>query len=189
MVEPVSFEQFVKLHLRDLERYAARYAVLNGLPAHYGQDILVEALVITLEHWPDDLKHQSDSRRRAFTCRTMQNVSRNVARRERKSTPCPPDYFHQCDAVEQVPTDSAVFVAVATRLVYAASLQLPERERQVFQLVAIAELDIDEVAFQLDMTKSAVSSALSRARKRIKRMLPKGLVDELGLRPKGGGSS
>lgn len=189
MADPGGFTRFVRSNLDDLERFAARYAVYNRLPVHCGDDILDEALALALERWPGHLEHASDDRRRGFVCKTMSYCARNLARREATWLPHPPDYFRggHCEDIAPNTTDSLVFTAVAQAQIYELSRRLPAREQEVFQLAAIAELDTAEIAFQLGISKSAVGSALSRARLRIRQMLPPELAVELGLRSGDGG--
>jgi RNA polymerase sigma factor (sigma-70 family) len=189
VADPAGFTRFVRSNLDDLERFAARYAVYNRLPVHCGDDILEDALALALEHWPGDLEYASDDRRRGFICKAMSYCARNLARREAKWLPHPPDYFRggHCEDTEPNTTDSLVFTAVARAQIYELSRRLPAREQEVFQLAAIAELDTAEIAFQLGISKSAVSSALSRARLHIRQIIPPELVVELGLQLGDGG--
>lgn len=119
----------------------------------------------------------------------MSYCARNLARREAKWLLYPPDYFRggHCEGAESNATDSVVFAGVVRTQIYELSRCLPAREQEVFQLAAIAELDTAEIAFQLGISKSAVGSALSRARLHIRRMLPSELIVELGLQLEDGG--
>lgn len=92
---PAGFIEFVKGNLGDLERFAARYVVYSCLPVHHSEDILEDALVLTLERWPGDLEYATEDRRRGFVCKAMSYYARNLARREAKWLPYSPDYFRE----------------------------------------------------------------------------------------------
>jgi RNA polymerase sigma-70 factor, ECF subfamily len=69
-------------------------------------------------------------------------------------------------AVER--TDAAGYV----RLITSALEQMPRRQRDVLMLYALADLDYVEIATALGIPVGTVRSALHRARKRLRDVLP-----------------
>ncbi len=100
-------------------------------------------------------------------------ATRHIARRHR-------DEARRYRALERVPAPGpaeSLEDAVASRVTAAAELRrlagalasMPERDRDVLMLVALAGLSLAEVSFALDIPYGTAGSRLSRARRTIRR--------------------
>jgi RNA polymerase sigma-70 factor (ECF subfamily) len=174
------FEAFVKDNHSFLLPVARRYAGLRGLPDPTVADIVQEALCIAWRAWATKLASADGDRRRAFVCATMSNVARAEQRRRRRAGQVT-DPSALIDLVgPQASHEEGVLMRVALRILPGALAMLSDGERLILDL-AIAGLPRTQIAAQLGLTATNVTTKLHRVRERLRQCIGPDLLAELGL--------
>jgi RNA polymerase sigma factor (sigma-70 family) len=157
------FEAFVKDNHSFLLPVARRYAGLRGLPDPTVSDIVQEAMCITWRAWATKLASADGDRRRAFVCTTMSNVAQAEQRGQRRAGRVTEPSALIDLAAPQASHEDGVLTQVALRVLRDALATLPDEERLILDL-AIADLPRAQIADQLGLTATNVTTKLHRAR-------------------------
>lgn len=168
-------------HATFIANQAARYCNLNGLSVDYRQDLLQDAVEQLLRIWEKKLIYESESRRRASMCRILQYKAMNARRRQVT------EIKHHASVLLETTNDlltdgvSAESIAIAqiSRLeVYRQVQSLPLRQRQVVELRYLSDLSSREISEELEISESAVRNSLYKGMKKLRTLLPGGLLRE-----------
>lgn len=185
--EHVDYTTFVQAHLNSyFLPLARRYVGSQNLDS--APDVASEALGCAWSKWPE-LGWEPCGRKCAFVCATMSNFA-HMERRKRRRLGKLTDPAQLPDRVAPEAGPEARFLAgEEVRTVERALAALRPQERLIIDL-AIAKLPHSEIARQLGITTTNVSTRLLRARIRLARYLDPNRVADVGLRfgtdPSGG---
>lgn len=176
------FAVFVKAHLNSsFLPVARRYAGFRGI-SDAAPDIAQEALARVWQRWEDTLAEAPCRRRCAFVYKTMSNVAHEQRReRARAGEVTDPWALPETFASGAGPEDRYLAREMLRAVVTALS-GLSDDERMIIDL-AIAKVPHAEIAEQLGITETNVSTRLHRARAQLMRLVDPDLLHELGRRP------
>jgi len=141
------------------------------------QETFLEAVKIDrrepVRNWPALL-------RRLATVRALDLLRARSRQRDRRSTDADPE---QATSREPSPSCQAEARELADRLRVAVG-QLPRRQAEVFCLICFEQMTSEEVAEQMGISPTAARMLLSRARRRLERLLrlSRGAAREEGSR-------
>lgn len=159
---------------------ARRYVGFRGLPDIAAADIVQEALCIAWKAWATTLAGANCDRRRAFVCTTMSHMARTEQRSGRRVGQVTDPSTLINLAGSQASHEDDVLARVALHVLATAMATLSEDERSILDL-AIAGLPRAQIAIQLGLTATNVTTKLHRARERLRRSVGPNLLAELGL--------
>jgi RNA polymerase sigma-70 factor (ECF subfamily) len=174
------FEAFVKDNHSFLLPVARRYAGLRGLPDLTVVDVVQEALCITWRAWATKLASADPGRRRAFVCTTMSNVAQAEQRGRRRAGQVTEPSALIDLAGPQASHEDSVLTRVALHVLRDALATLQDDDRLILDL-AIAGLPRAQIADQLGLTTTNITTKLHRAREQLRRFIGPDLLTELGL--------
>jgi RNA polymerase sigma-70 factor (ECF subfamily) len=168
-----AFDQLVTVHQDRIARLVHR---LLGWPSDV-DDVVQDVFVDALRNL-----HRFDGRSSTLTwltrltinrCRTHQRKQwlRLGFLRRRRDEVC------TTGSVSAPDTSDSLSTAETIHQVHSAIRQLPQRDREVIVLRYLEELQIEEIANTLSLSRSAADVRLTRARQRLEKIL-KPLIDE-----------
>lgn len=174
------FEAFMKENDGSLASVARRYAGFNGLPRPAAKDIAQDALCIAWRAWGKELAGADSGRRLAFVYLTMSHKAREEKRFRRRG-----GELHDPATMVSFEERGAAFedrqlARNALRLLSDAMAELLDEERLVLDL-AIAGVPRGQIAAQLDMTATNVTTKLCRVREKLRRSIGPDMLVELGI--------
>lgn len=139
----------------------AAYRVLGNVAD--AEDVAQEVFLEAVRKWTTSSEHQwAGLLRRMAVCRAID------ALRARRTT----EVLSPAEVDKSAGTpDRTVIELELQQAVRRSVAALPQREAEVFCLVHFERMSHDEVAKTLDMKKSAVAAALSRARAKLAKLL------------------
>ncbi|PKW16007.1 RNA polymerase sigma-70 factor (ECF subfamily) [Saccharopolyspora spinosa] len=165
---------------RELASVARRYAGFNGLPEAAGKDIAQDALCIAWGAWGKKLAGADCGRRIAFVYAAMSYKAREEQRSRRRAgelqDPSDMVNFEENGASYE----DRHLARTALRVLSDAMAKLPDEERLILDL-AIACVSRGQIAAQLGVATTNVTTKLHRARKKLRRSIDPDVLAELGI--------
>ncbi|TDD53369.1 RNA polymerase sigma factor [Saccharopolyspora elongata] len=174
------FEAFMKENDRELASVARRYAGFSGLPEAAGKDIAQDALCIAWGAWEKELAGADCGRRLAFVYVAMSYKAREEQRSRRRAGELhdPSDMVNLEE--KEASYEDRHLARSALRVLADAMAELPDEERLILDL-AIACVPRGQIAAQLGLTGTNVTTKLHRAREKLRRSIGPDVLAELGI--------
>jgi RNA polymerase sigma factor (sigma-70 family) len=145
------------------------------------EDVLQDAIEVLMKKWIDRIIAPDDDYPRAFMCVVLQRSAQDAGSRlrtEHKHHAAHLDDTDEIVVTDGVSTEAVALADLARQEIYAAIRALPPQQRQIVQLRKIGGLSTKQVAQQLEIKPSAVTTSMTKAMKKLRTLLSSELLTE-----------